>query len=245
MPRPWMPFYIGDFLRDTQHLGPDQVGAYVLLIFHYWQHGGLPDDDEQLSKIVKMPRRKWRKNRAILEAFFAPGWRHNRIDIELEKSERAVMQRQVAGRNGGFKSGVSRARAYGEALRIAEATASFSLRSRLSENEATASLPLHSRLSENEPGGQAKTKQPRTNHNHINNILSSEQAAARAREGLDGGEDATVRPKLPSEVSRAEIDATITRLRQSTTTPTASPEDSSPSSSEDDPAVPEFLKRRT
>lgn len=92
--RPWMPFYIGDYRADTPHLSTAQHGAYLLLIFHYWQLGGLPDDDEQLARIVGMTPAEWRKNRPVNRAFFTDGWRHARIEREIaaasEKYERRV-----------------------------------------------------------------------------------------------------------------------------------------------------------
>ena len=76
---PWMPLYIGDYRADTTHLNAAQHGAYLMLIMHYWQQGGLPDDDEQLARIACMSNGEWRKNRAVIRAFFGEGWRHKRI----------------------------------------------------------------------------------------------------------------------------------------------------------------------
>jgi uncharacterized protein YdaU (DUF1376 family) len=76
---PWMPLYIGDYRAETAHLSAAQHGAYLLLIMHYWQQGTLPDDDEQLARIVCMSIVEWRKNRAVIRAFFGEGWRHKRI----------------------------------------------------------------------------------------------------------------------------------------------------------------------
>jgi len=84
--RPWMALWIGDFLADTMHLSDALTGNYVLLICHYWQHGGLPDDPEQLARICKMSREQWGKRSPVLEAFFQDGWKHKRIEDELAKA---------------------------------------------------------------------------------------------------------------------------------------------------------------
>ena len=85
MNRPWMPLYVGDYLGDTGHLTTAQHGAYLLLMMHYWRKGELPDDDRQLSKITKLPLRTWCEYRPTLQDFFYEGWKHKRIDAELQK----------------------------------------------------------------------------------------------------------------------------------------------------------------
>lgn len=86
MNRPWMPLYIADYLADTAHLNAAQSGAYLHLIMHYWQTGGLPDDDAALARIGRMTTVEWRKARPIIAPFFADGWRHKRIDAEMKKT---------------------------------------------------------------------------------------------------------------------------------------------------------------
>ena len=106
-----MPFYVGDYLADTLHLTTEQHGAYLLLIMHYWQHGGLPDDDDQLRRIAGIKddksmteRRQWRSICLAIAPFFQqPGWRHKRIDEELQKSEIIRQKRQISGRIGGLR----------------------------------------------------------------------------------------------------------------------------------------------
>src|ERR1700734_386673 len=97
MNRPWMPLYVGDYLGDTGHLTTAQHGAYLLLMMHYWRKGELPDDDRQLSKITKLPLKTWCDYRPILQDFFHDGWRHKRIDAELERMVRLSEKRAIAG----------------------------------------------------------------------------------------------------------------------------------------------------
>jgi uncharacterized protein YdaU (DUF1376 family) len=97
---PWMPLYIGDYRADTTHLNAVQHGAYLLLIMHYWQQAGLPDDDQQLARIACMSIGEWRKHRAVLRAFFGEGWRHKRIDREIEQAVVKYRRRAKAGKKG-------------------------------------------------------------------------------------------------------------------------------------------------
>lgn len=91
-----MPFYIADYLADTRHLGALEHGAYVLLLMHYWQTGGLPDDDAQLARIACTTPGEWRKIRGVIAGFFKPGWNHGRVDAELAKASDISEKRRGA-----------------------------------------------------------------------------------------------------------------------------------------------------
>jgi uncharacterized protein YdaU (DUF1376 family) len=104
MSRPWMSFWVGDYLADTAHLRVEEHGAYMLLIMHYWRTGGLPSDEHALQRITRMTKAEWKRSRDVLRAFFQDGWRHKRIDHELAEADRI----SAAGRAGGKASGEAR-----------------------------------------------------------------------------------------------------------------------------------------
>jgi uncharacterized protein YdaU (DUF1376 family) len=110
MPRPWMPMYWGNYHADTAHLSTVQHGAYLLLIGHYWQHGGLPDDDAQLANITRLPLEEWLRHRPVLHAFFYGAWKHKRVDAELFRNETIKAQRAAAGSKGGTVASINRFR---------------------------------------------------------------------------------------------------------------------------------------
>jgi uncharacterized protein YdaU (DUF1376 family) len=116
MNRPWMPLYVGDYLGDTGHLTTTQHGAYLLLMMHYWRKGELPDDDRQLSKIAKLPLKTWCEYRPTLQDFFYDGWKHKRIDTELERMMRVSAKRAIAGQRGGIGSALARMKLENAAL---------------------------------------------------------------------------------------------------------------------------------
>lgn len=100
MSRPWMPLYVADYLADTGHLSTLEHGAYLLLIMHYWQNGGLPAEDEKLARIARLRPAEWKKVRSTLVDMFDAEWRHGRIDAELAKAQEVSSKRKAAGTAG-------------------------------------------------------------------------------------------------------------------------------------------------
>lgn len=102
MSHPWMPFYVADYLADTMHLSTVEHGAYLLLICHYWKHGKLPSNARALPQICKLSDVAWAEVEPTLSDLFEqPGWKHKRIDAELEKAEIKHSRRVEAGSRGG------------------------------------------------------------------------------------------------------------------------------------------------
>lgn len=104
MSRPWMALYVGDYLADTAHLRAVEHGVYLLLIMHYWRTKGLPEDDSTLARIGRVNLKEWKKMKPTIQAFFHDGWKHKRIDQELEEAEKI----SEAGRKGGLASAEAR-----------------------------------------------------------------------------------------------------------------------------------------
>jgi uncharacterized protein YdaU (DUF1376 family) len=108
MQRPWMPFYVGDYRSDTGHLSTVQHGAYILLILHYWAKGGLPDDDQELANITRLPLDEWLSHRRVLKRFFYDGWKHKRIEAELRRATDKIAKAREHGQKGGQVASMNR-----------------------------------------------------------------------------------------------------------------------------------------
>jgi uncharacterized protein YdaU (DUF1376 family) len=53
MNSPAFQFYVQDFLTGTMFLTAEEVGAYILLLCHQWDKGGLPATDRELLRIAR------------------------------------------------------------------------------------------------------------------------------------------------------------------------------------------------
>lgn len=110
MARYWMPFYVGDYIADTAHLSAIEHGAYILLLLHYWRKGSLPTDERQLASITKLNHREWHRHRDTLQAFFYDGWKHKRVELELQHQRDISAKRALAGSKGGVVASIHRFR---------------------------------------------------------------------------------------------------------------------------------------
>lgn len=56
------PLWVDAFQRDTQHLGADEVGAYMLVLMAMWTREScdFPDDDRRLAQVSRVSLRLWK-----------------------------------------------------------------------------------------------------------------------------------------------------------------------------------------
>lgn len=94
---PYIQLYVADYLADTAHLTTEENGAYLLLIFNYWQRGHCLDNaEDQLAMVCRLPPERWERVKPRLARFFdvqGDEWIHSRIERDLaavaEKSQKA------------------------------------------------------------------------------------------------------------------------------------------------------------
>ena len=90
----YMPFWVGDYLRDTTHLTAQRHGIYTLLIFHYWSNECLPSDIEEIYMITKAFNDSVKKDTDyILQHFFTDNYKHERIEQSLADSKNKYQKR--------------------------------------------------------------------------------------------------------------------------------------------------------
>lgn len=106
MSAPYMPFYVGDYIKKTQHLTTEQHGAYLLLIFSMFAAGGsLPNDDRKLARIARLSNTKWASNRDdILEFFTVEGdiLTHTKVTEVSENYQKKIQKLAQNGAKGGI-----------------------------------------------------------------------------------------------------------------------------------------------
>src|SRR5581483_1607548 len=102
----YIPFYVGDYLRETLDLSTEEHGAFILLLFCFWVADGvLPDNDKAFATVAKVDLETWKTQfRPRLARFFkieGGKWTHQRTVDERAKATRISALRSAAGRLGG------------------------------------------------------------------------------------------------------------------------------------------------
>jgi uncharacterized protein YdaU (DUF1376 family) len=107
-PDAWMPFYVGDYLRDTGDLSLEEHGAYSRLLLYMWgRDGRLPLEHARLARLVGAELVAWERIWPELERFFdvveADGRRwitQRRLERELQLAKRRRAEAVENGRAG-------------------------------------------------------------------------------------------------------------------------------------------------
>lgn len=108
---PYMQLYVADYLADTAHLTTEEHGAYLLMLFSYWQTGK-PLRADRLATVARMSNDRWNSVENTLSEFFNtdvnPGcWTHLRVEADLHQ----VASKSTQASDAGKKSALARARA--------------------------------------------------------------------------------------------------------------------------------------
>jgi len=106
----FMPFYCHDYKLDAGYLKAIEHGAYLLLLFHYWETGKpLPDDDEQLSCITRTTPEEWQNIRPRISKFFKiedGEWWNKRLEQEIAACKAITLKAKISAEKRWGKSNV-------------------------------------------------------------------------------------------------------------------------------------------
>ncbi|MBB7442891.1 DUF1376 domain-containing protein [Escherichia coli] len=97
---PYMQLYIADYLADTMHLSAEEHGAYLLLMFNYWQTGK-PIPKNRLAKIARLTNERWADVEPSLQEFFCDNgeeWVPLRIEEDLASVREKLTKKSAAGK---------------------------------------------------------------------------------------------------------------------------------------------------
>lgn len=97
---PYMQLYVADYLADTGHLTTEEHGAYLLLLFSYWQTGK-PLRANRLASVARMQPERWKEIEPTIREFFhvAQGeWVHFRVEADLESVANKQKKNSEAGK---------------------------------------------------------------------------------------------------------------------------------------------------
>lgn len=94
----WMKTYIGTETAVTSHLTAEEFGAYERLRRHFWQHGGLPEDDDRLARITGLSLLRWQELASAIVPLIASALPN--LSQERSSSVNKRLQKINAGKKG-------------------------------------------------------------------------------------------------------------------------------------------------
>lgn len=104
-----MPFFVGDYLRDTMHLSTEEHGAYLLLIMACWNSDGkVKNTDKHCSSIARVTLEQWASIKDAILPFFLEkdGFLiHDKVSrIKAEASQKYEKRKEAGAKGGRAKS---------------------------------------------------------------------------------------------------------------------------------------------
>lgn len=100
-------FYPSDFVTGTITLTTEEVGAYILLMCHCWDTGGIPGDIDVQARITRLTPGKMRRAWSALESKFirtGSGFTQARLERERQKQIEYRDKQHRNGKHGGRPS---------------------------------------------------------------------------------------------------------------------------------------------
>lgn len=152
---PYMQLYVADYLADTPHLTTEEHGAYLLLLFSYWQTGK-PLRVDRLAHTARLSNERWTSVQRSLNEFFKEVdgvWIHLRVEKDLEK----VAAKSGKNSEAGKASAAARALAKQQLERLAAQGNSANV-------GTSVERPLNERLTIEDTDTDTDTEQEDQNH---------------------------------------------------------------------------------
>jgi uncharacterized protein YdaU (DUF1376 family) len=184
---PYMQLYIADYLADTSHLTTLQHGAYLLLIFNYWQRGKpLSSTSERLASVARMSNEEWKIIEPVLAEFFKvtdSEWIHHRIESDLLDVLSKSTKASAAGKASARKRYGNRDLPFNE--------------------RSTGDEPLRTDTdTDAEP--DAEESYPTTPKNGVSDVISKEEAKRLKKEAKDAERQAAKEIKIAARTAAKE-----------------------------------------
>ena len=94
---PCLHFFPSDHIADTLHLSLEAQGCYILILFHTWNRRCKPFKEKELTKLLHITPKKWRKILQEIEPLFDISEGTFR-QIRLEKTWKRALERSEKAR---------------------------------------------------------------------------------------------------------------------------------------------------